>query len=208
MPTSYQLCSNLRLKPSQTFCGSSDVRKVKLDALISRSWVHGWKKMKSSLRRISKIYAQVEKETLIHFFEDFSSIFITTEIKISTKNKGTLSFISLPRLSACLLPSSLIMSSIILSHSTSTCRHVVFCFWNECPQIFILSSLSRSNTWMQQKKKCVFSSLCFLLFLYFLPANLFISLFFFASSSLLGGLLIWIYGSVFNVFFQLIFFLS
>lgn len=33
-------------------------------------------------------------------------------------------------------------------------------------------------------------------------------LIFFASSSLLGGLLIWIYGSVFNVFFQLIFFLS
>lgn len=146
------------------------------------------------------------KRNTYSFFEDFSSIFITTEIKISTKNKGTLSFISLPRLSACLLPSSLIMSSIILSHSTSTCRHVVFYFWNECPQIFILSSLSWSNTWMQQKKDVFFFTLLLAVLIFFASEPF--HLIFFASSSLLGGLLIWIYGSVFNVFFQLIFFLS
>lgn len=108
--------------------------------------------------------------------------------------------------STAAIPSSLIMSSIILSHSTSTCRHVVFYFWNECPQIFILSSLSWSNTWMQQKKYVFFFTLLLAVLIFFASEPF--HLIFFASSSLLGGLLIWIYGSVFNVFFQLIFFLS
>lgn len=77
-----------------------------------------------------------------------TKIYFSTTCSVLVSHRHYLS-LSLSLLSSLHLPPSL-SPPIILSHRTSPCQHVVFCFLKWMPSVFILCFSPLSNTWTQQ----------------------------------------------------------